>query len=64
MNLLPCLVTEVLSEPKEYILKAENFTWWEVLVEYDCYGVKGRTALGFKSKSEAESVKVGYEWEG
>lgn len=61
MNLVDCYVTKVLSEP-EYIDKyaAEGLIWWQVSVEYDSYGRLSETRLTFKTKEDADAVKMGY----
>lgn len=54
MNLLDCVVTKVLSEPKHQNNK------WIVSVEYDCYGVISQTPLFFNTEEEAKKVKPHY----
>lgn len=58
MNTIEHYVTKVLSKP--YVEVYGDFHWWEVEVEYECYGHKGKDKLWFKTKSEADKVKVGY----
>jgi hypothetical protein len=63
MNLLDAYVVEVLTEPV-YIdtYKDEGVTWWQIEVMKDCYGVIDKSTLTFKTKEEADSVKVGYHF--
>lgn len=58
MNLLEHYVIKVLSNPYKTTYGDSNC--WEVDVEYDCYGCKGKSKLCFQTKEEAEQVKVGY----
>jgi hypothetical protein len=60
MNLLDAVVKKVLSEPK--FVEYNGYQWWEIEVEYDCYGALSKTKLTFKTKEEAEKVKVGYKF--
>jgi hypothetical protein len=60
MNLLDAVVTKVLNEPK--FVEYDGYQWWEIEVEYDCYGVISKTDLTFKTKEEAERVNVGYRF--
>lgn len=63
MNLLDAVVTKVLSEPKyvdEYA--KDGITWWEVKVEYDCWGQVSEGTLTCKTEDEAKEIKVGYEF--
>lgn len=63
MNLVDAYVTKVLSEPKfidKY--KDEGMTWWQVDVEYDCYGRISDQPLTFKTEEEAAAVKVGHHF--
>jgi len=56
MNLVEAIVTKVLREP------FEDYNKWWVKVEYICYGSKSETELMFKTKEEAEKVKIGYKF--
>lgn len=56
MNLIDAVVTEVLSLPYQ------KYDYWWVDVNYKSYGVPGKTALMFKTISDAEKVQVGYEF--
>lgn len=59
MNLIDAYVVEVLSKPK--YRKIEDVEWWEVEVNSIDMGEKiERESLTFKTKEEAEEVKVGY----
>jgi hypothetical protein len=60
MNLLDAVVKRVLSKPK--FVEYDGYQWWEIQVEYDCYGVLSKTVLTFKTKEEAERVNVGYKF--
>jgi hypothetical protein len=63
MNLLDAYVTKILSEPNfnsDYA--RQGVTWWEIMVEYDSYGVKDSRTLSFDTKEKAEAVKVGYHF--
>ncbi len=42
---------------------ADGVVWWEVAVEFDCYGRLSERTLTFKTKAEAEKVTVGYEFQ-
>ena len=59
MNTIEHYVTKVYSDtPGEKIFN--NVIFYEVVVEYNCYGQKGITTLWFSSLEEAKQVKVGY----
>ncbi|MEF3306650.1 hypothetical protein [Paenibacillus sp. GYB003] len=63
MNLLDAYVTEVLGTPRfEDYYKDEGIVWWAVPVKYNSYGVVSETELTFKTREEAEKVKVGYHF--
>lgn len=63
MNLLDAYVINVLSEPRfNDSYKNKGVTWWEVDVEYDCWGSKGKRTLSFKTEAEARRVKEGYKF--
>ncbi|MED2007025.1 hypothetical protein P4V39_02680 [Brevibacillus borstelensis] len=64
MNLVDAVVTKVLREPRYNDQYTDvGVVWWEVTVEYDCYGRTGERTLTFKTKEEAEKVTPGYEFQ-
>ena len=56
MNLLDAVVIKVKSQP------FEDYGYWWVKVDYDCWSVKSETQLMFKTKEEAELVEIGYKF--
>jgi hypothetical protein len=56
MNLVEAEVTKVKGQP------FEDYGWWWVKVEYVCYSVSSDMQLMFKTKEEAEKVKIGYKF--
>ncbi|WNF07432.1 hypothetical protein [Brevibacillus borstelensis] len=63
MNVVDAVVTKVLSAPRFNDKYAEDgVTWWEIDVEYDCYGRISTRTLTFKARNEADEVKVGYQF--
>ncbi|OCQ53592.1 hypothetical protein Ppb6_01218 [Photorhabdus australis subsp. thailandensis] len=62
MNLLEYTVEVVLSEPKKHEFSLGSY--WSVDVEYNCHGSLYKTQLTFKTREEAEKVKIGYMWVG
>jgi hypothetical protein len=60
MNLLDAVVTKVLSGPT--FETYNGVSWWEVKVEYECWGSKSETCLTFPTKEDAETVAVGYKF--
>ncbi|MEK4343240.1 MULTISPECIES: hypothetical protein [Brevibacillus] len=63
MNLVDAVVTKVLSKPRFNDKYAEDgVTWWEVDVEYNCYGRLNERTMVFDSKDEADEVQIGYEF--
>lgn len=57
MNLLPCIVTEIISTPYKLYDK-----WW-INVNYECYGLRSQMSLMFDTEKECLNVKIGYEFE-
>lgn len=57
MNLVDASVVKILSEP------FEKFGKWWVKVEYASWGANSTTDLMFATKSEAEKVTIGYEFQ-
>lgn len=58
MNALDHTVTKIITPAYEKYFR--GYVFWEVIVEYDCYGDKGITTLRFDTEEEAKQVKVGY----
>ncbi len=56
MNLVDCVVTEVLAEPYE------KYSVWWVLVRYNSWGHESDTTLMAKTKEEADRVKIGHKF--
>ncbi len=56
MNLLDCVVTEIVREPYEIHNK-----WW-VKVEYTCYGSRGFSDIMCKTEEEALNIKIGHKF--
>lgn len=61
MNLLNAVVTKILGEPV-YVDTYPEVKWWQLKIEYDCYGRLGEQCLTFKAENDAREVKVGYEF--
>ena len=58
MNVLDHTVTKIVTPAYERYFR--GYVFWEVIVEYNCYGNKGITPLRFDTEEEAKQVKVGY----
>jgi hypothetical protein len=56
MNLLECIVTNVIGEPYW-----EYDCWWQQ-VEYICYGHTETTSLMYKNKEDLNEVVVGFKF--
>lgn len=60
MNLLDAVVTKVLDAPKYF--RMENVEWWQVEIEYNCYGVVSTMTYSRPTYEEIKLVKEGYEF--
>jgi len=66
MNLVDAYVTKILSEPKyiecDSLVDGRKLSWWQVDVEYDCYGRLSERPLTFDTEEKAKAVKVGHKF--
>jgi len=60
MNMIEMTVTKVLSKPVQY----QDKDLWLVDVMAESWGREMKTKVYEKSKETAESVKIGYKFEG
>lgn len=61
MNELESYVTKI-SKPCHRVTEGED-SWWEVEVEYQCYGPPTKKRVfKFIKKADAEKLGVGYTW--
>lgn len=64
MNLVECVVTSVLGNPKKKKFYSditnEYIDYWVIPVEYNSYGSIGKTTLTFTTEEKAKEVKEGY----
>lgn len=56
MNLVDCIVTEVLDKPEF------KYSKWFVKVKYDCYGGIWETEIMVDTEEEANKIDVGYKF--
>lgn len=62
MNLLDFYVTEVIGSPYyvDKYLRSTGRSWWELKVKADAYGRESGMTLNFRTKEEADEIKIGY----
>ena len=56
MNLVDCYVTEIIGEP--YF----KYGKWNIIVEYNSYGVKGTTVISDFTRSKIDAIDVGFKF--